>query len=99
MRPRKMSALAVASLCLIFLTSSCATNPIAGFSYVEKGQAVSVDSQCIDENGAVDVAKKLEERRLCLEKLGRTPSFWDRFSSGVTIFGLGIVTGIIIPTP
>ena len=85
----------MASLCLIFLTSSCATISPAGFHPSEDGT-----EQCIDNDGARDVAEKLEERRLCIDKLGRQPSVWDRFSSGFTVFGIGVgvglVTGVVI---
>ena len=78
------------SLCLTILTSSCATTRPAGFYTAEDGT-----TQCIDADGARDVALKLEERRLCLDKLGKQPDFWDRFSSGFTIFGIGVGAGVV----
>lgn len=79
------------SLCLIFLISSCATTSIpAGFHPSEDGT-----EQCIENDGARDVAIKLTERRICLDKLGRQPSVWDRFSSGFTVFGIGVGVGAV----
>ena len=78
-------------LCLTVLTSSCATSKIpAGFSSDDGGK-----TQCIDADGARDISEMLEERRLCLDKLGKQPDFWDRFSSGFTIFGIGVGVGVV----
>ena len=91
MLKKKWARFLMASLCLIFLTSACATSKIpAGFHAAADGT-----TQCIDKDGARDIGKMLEERRLCLDRLGRQPSVWDRFSSGFTIFGIGIATGAI----
>ncbi len=87
-------------ICLTFLISSCASSIPAGFINVNEGSTVPFNGQLINDDGARDVAKRLTERNLCIEKLGEVPSYWDRFSSGFTVFGLGagvgLVTGIII---
>lgn len=96
MRQRKrLIAFLLANLLLVGLTSSCGTSLPRGFDYYPAQTPVEYDAYCIDEPGARDVGQKLEERKLCIKKLGRVPSVWDKFSSGFTVFGIGFASGFI----
>jgi len=99
-RKKSLIKLTTVLILLTFLISSCATSIPAGFIRVNEGDTVPHSGQLINDDGARDVAKRLTERNLCIEKLGKQPSYWDKFSSGFTIFGIGagvgLLTGIII---
>ena len=101
MHKKPLTRFLMASLCLIFLISSCATAKVpAGFVYVESGEPVPFDAQCIDNSGARDISLRLEERQECLERLGNQPTFWQKFTSDFTthtlVFGAGILAGVVL---
>jgi hypothetical protein len=62
--------------------------------HVEAGEVLEYDAQCINDDGARDVAVKLEERKECLERTEDAPTFWDNFSNDFTLFGFGALVGI-----
>ena len=83
----------MALICLIFLTTSCATSSLPNYSPILKGDPAPENGQFVTDEGVRETAKIFAEHTRLKEEV-RNDTFWNSLTHNFTVFGVGVGVGI-----